>query len=82
MKTPKPLNLTPQEANAILVMLESDLETWLPDFDPIADWETLHLNAHMLLAYYAFKTWYVETHDETRVAGNLERGSNNAKVYR
>ena len=60
MKTPKPLNLTPQEANAILVMLESDLETWLPDFDPIADWETLHLSAQQLLAYHTFKTWYVE----------------------
>jgi len=82
MKTPKPLNLTPQEANAILVMLESDLETWLPDFDPIADWETLHLSAQQLLAYHTFKTWYVETHDENQVAGNLKRGSNNAKVYR
>ena len=60
MKTPKPLNLTRREANAILVMLEGDLETWVPDFDPIADWTTVHLDAHRLLAYHTFKTWYVE----------------------
>ena len=82
MKTPKPLKLTPQEANAILVMLEGCLETWHPQIDPIADWETLHLDAQRFLAYHTFKTWYVETHDENQVAGNLKRGSNNAKVYR
>ena len=62
MKTPKPLNLTPLEANAILVMLEASLEAWHPHFDPIADWETLHLDAYRFLAYHTFKTWYVETH--------------------
>jgi len=41
-------------------MLEGCLETWHPQIDPIADWETLHLDAQRFLAYHTFKTWYVE----------------------
>lgn len=55
------LKLTSQEANAIMMMLDSDMEkTFDEGIDPIADWETLHFYAYQMLAYQAFKMAYVE----------------------
>ena len=62
-KIKTPLDLSPSEANALMVMLESEIETLFDDFDPIADWEFAHLYAYKLLAYNKYKEWYLETHD-------------------
>ena len=32
--------------------------------DPVADWETIHYQAHQLLAYQAFKEKYKDTFDD------------------
>jgi len=61
-KINKPLiHLTASEANALMVMLESEIETLFDDFDPIADWEFADLCAYKLLAYKKYKEWYLET---------------------
>tara|TARA_A100001037_G_scaffold134932_1_gene122258 strand:- start:3629 stop:3838 length:210 start_codon:yes stop_codon:yes gene_type:complete len=61
-KINKPLiHLTASEANALMVMLESEIETLFDDFDPIADWEFADLYAYKLLAYKKYKEWYLET---------------------
>ena len=60
------IELPQEQANAILVMLESDLESLFHfggGIDPIADWETVHHQAYQLLAYQAFKEKYLETYD-------------------
>ena len=64
-KKPKALELTPEQANALMVMLESEIETIFEygGIDPIADWEHADLNAYKLLAYKKYKEWYLETHD-------------------
>jgi len=59
----KPLELSPPEANALMVMLEGEIETLFDDFDPIADWEFADLYAYKLLAYKKYKEWYLETHN-------------------
>jgi len=59
----KPLELSPPEANALMVMIESEIETLFDDFDPIADWEFADLYAYKLLAYKKYKEWYLETHN-------------------
>ena len=59
----KPLELSSPEANALMVMLESEIETLFDDFDPIADWEFAHLYAYKLLAYNKYKEWYLGAHN-------------------
>jgi len=56
------LELTPIDANALMVMIESEMETTFTygDIDPINEWESIHLYAYQLLAYQKFKTWYQE----------------------
>jgi len=60
----KPLKLSPTEANAIMIMLDAEMQTIFEQgIDPIADWELIHHHAYQLLAYQKFKEWYVENHD-------------------
>ena len=55
------LQLTPIEANAIMVMLDAEIEnTHEVCGISIRDWETLDLEAYKLLAFHKFKTWYME----------------------
>ena len=55
------LQLTRNEANAIMVMLDSEIEN-IHDVCGIdlSDWENLDLEAYKLLAFHKFKTWYWE----------------------
>ena len=59
------LQLTRNEANAIMVMLDGEMENthdvWGIDLN---DWETLDLEAYKLLACHKFKTWYMENCNE------------------
>ena len=54
------LELTPTDANALMVMIENEIETTFTygDIDPISEWEHADLYAYKLLAYHKFKTWY------------------------
>jgi len=56
------LELTPMDANALMVMIEADMEATFTysSIDPINEWEEIHLYAYKLLAYQKFKTWYQE----------------------
>jgi len=65
-KKTKALELTPEQANALMVMLESEIETIFTygDYDPIADWEFADLYAYKLLAYKRYKDWYMENHGD------------------
>ena len=55
------IQLTPTEANAIMVMLDAEIEnTHEVCGISIRDWETLDLEAYKLLAFHKFKTWYME----------------------
>ena len=55
------LQLTPTEANALMVMLDAEIEnTHEVCGISIRDWETLDLEAYKLLAFHKFKTWYME----------------------
>ena len=60
------LELTPQEANALMVMLDSEIETVFTygGIEPIADWESADLYAYRLLAYKRYKQWYMENHGD------------------
>lgn len=60
------LNLTRTEANALMVMIEDDMETIFSygGIDPISEWENIHLYAYKLLAYQKYKTWYMENCDD------------------
>lgn len=49
------IELTRNEANALMVMLDSEIEN---THVSIRDWETLDLEAYKLLAFHKFKTWY------------------------
>lgn len=63
-KKTKALELPPEQANALMVMLDSEMETIFDEgIDPIADWESADLYAYRLLAYKTYKQWYKETHD-------------------
>jgi len=55
------LELTPTDANALMVMIESEMENThdVAGID-LNDWETLDLEAYKLLAFHKFKTWYKE----------------------
>ena len=60
-KKTKVLELAPEQATALMVMLDSEMETIFDEgIDPIADWENADLYAYKLLAYQKFKTWYKE----------------------
>ena len=65
-KKTKTLELTPEQANALMVMVENEIETVFTygDYDPIADWEFADLYAYKLLAYKTYKDWYMENHGE------------------
>ena len=55
------IQLTRNEANALMVMLDSEIEnTHEVCGISIRDWETLYLEAYKLLAFHKFKTWYEE----------------------
>ena len=55
------LQLTRNEANAIMVMLDGEMENThdVAGID-LNDWENLDLEAYKLLAFHKFKTWYME----------------------
>ena len=55
------LQLTRIEANALMVMLDSEMESRF-EFDGIdlKEWEQLDLEAYKLLAFHKYKTWYWE----------------------
>ena len=60
------LQLTPIEANAIMVMLDSEMQTWHDygcGIDP-KEWETFDLDAYKLLAYKHYREWYEENCNE------------------
>jgi len=58
------LQLTRIEANALMVMLDSEMEARF-EFDGIdlKEWEQLDLEAYKLLAFHKYKTWYMENCD-------------------
>ena len=53
------IELTPTEANALMVMLDNEMDTIFTyqGFD-LKNWETLDLEGYKLLAYHKYKTWY------------------------
>ena len=53
------IELTPTEANAIMVMLDSEID-YLSDSIDLTEWELLDLKAYKMLAFHKFKTWYKE----------------------
>ena len=59
LKMYEPPMLTATEANALMVMLESDMEMCF-QFDALDldDWENLDLIAYKIQAFHNFKTWY------------------------
>ena len=61
LKMYEPPMLTATEANALMVMLDSEMEATF-EFDDRAicldDWENLDLVAYKLKAFHKFKTWY------------------------
>ena len=58
----QPPKLTQTEANALMVMLDSEMEATF-EFDGLNldDWENLDLVAYKIKAYHVFKTWYEGT---------------------
>lgn len=60
------LELTPEQANALMVMLESEIEIIFShgNIDPIADWEFVDAYAYQLLAYQTYKQWYMDNHHD------------------
>ena len=60
------LELPPEQAMALMVMLDSEIETIFTyvDIDPIADWESADLYAYRLLAYKTYQQWYMENHHD------------------
>jgi len=60
------LQLTPIQANAIMVMLDSEMQTW-HDYGcgiDLKEWETFDLDAYKLLAYKHYREWYEENCNE------------------
>jgi urease gamma subunit len=58
------IELTPTEANALMVMLDGEMETrFRYEGLDLKEWETLDLEAYKILAYHKFKTWYMENCD-------------------
>jgi len=63
------LQLTRTEANALMVMLDSEMESILEqgyhgNGARLEDWETFDLDAYKLLAFHKYKKWYVENCDD------------------
>ena len=59
------LQLTPIQANAIMVMLDSEMEmVHVHGGIDLKEWETLDLEAYKLLAFHKYKTWYEENCNE------------------
>ena len=55
------IELTPTEANALMVLLDGEMETrFRYEGLDLKEWETLDLEAYKILAYHKFKTWYME----------------------
>lgn len=54
------IELTPKEANAIMVMLDNEMDYHFSDGIDLTEWELLDLNAYRMLAFHKFKTWYKE----------------------
>lgn len=56
------IQLTWTEANALMLMLDNEIETWLRYGDglDVDNWDTLDLDAYKILAFHKFKTWYEE----------------------
>ena len=58
------IELTPTEANALMVMLDSEMETRFQyDGLDLKEWEILDLEAYKILAFHKYKTWYMENCD-------------------
>ena len=55
------IQLTKTEANALMVMLDSEMESRF-QFEGIdlKEWEQLDLEAYKILAFHKYKTWYWE----------------------
>lgn len=55
------IELTPTEANALMVMLDSEMENRF-QFEGVdlKEWEQLDLEAYKILAFHKYKTWYWE----------------------
>ena len=55
------IQLTPVEANALMVMLDSEMESRF-QFEGVdlKEWEQLDLEAYKILAFHKYKTWYWE----------------------
>jgi hypothetical protein len=61
------IQLTPTEANALMVMLDSEMENrFRYEGLDLSDWENLDLEAYKLLAFHKFKTWYMENCNEPK----------------
>jgi hypothetical protein len=59
------IQLTRTEANAIMVMLDSEMESRF-QFEglDLKEWEQLDLEAYKILAFHKYKTWYMENCDD------------------
>jgi hypothetical protein len=55
------IELTRTEANALMVMLDSEMEGCF-GFDSLDlnEWENLDLASYKILAFHKYKTWYME----------------------
>lgn len=60
------LNLSPIEANALLIMLDESLEAHFNGFGHPADWETFDLDAARLTAYHKFRTAYEDRYPKEK----------------
>jgi len=59
------IQLTHNEANALMVMLDGEMESrFRYEGLDLKEWETLDLEAYKILAYHKFKTWYMENCSE------------------
>jgi len=58
------LQLTRTEANALMVMLDGEMENRF-QFEglDLKEWEQLDLEAYKLLAFHKYKTWYMANCD-------------------
>ena len=59
------LQLTRTEANALMVMLDGEMENRF-QFEglDLKEWEQLDLEAYKILAFHKYKTWYWENCDD------------------
>ena len=61
------IELTPTEANALMVLLDGEMENrFRYEGLDLKEWETLDLEAYKILAYHKFKTWYMENCNEPK----------------